>query len=178
MYDVRKNLGILDTPLPLVRISRNLSVLFVRKIRQFLNPTSPLERDVIHRCFLIQVTINQTVISVELFLLYNPPLHSFPPFKAFCRNIFIKPEIPCHKFVCKITIQSINSTCNLLDSYLCCNFFLHLILQSILLCYSRPLAVTFSFRHEFLHRMFLSKIPIQYIARLYNLKALKFNQLN
>ena len=37
-YDVRKILGILDTPLPLVRISRNLSVLFVRKIGQFLNP--------------------------------------------------------------------------------------------------------------------------------------------
>ena len=34
-YDVRKILGILDTPLPLVRISRNLSVLFVRKIEQW-----------------------------------------------------------------------------------------------------------------------------------------------
>ena len=34
-------------PLPLVRISRNLSVLFVRKIGQFFNPPSPLCADVI-----------------------------------------------------------------------------------------------------------------------------------
>ena len=33
--------GFLTPPLPLVRISRNLSVLFVRKIGQFLNPPSP-----------------------------------------------------------------------------------------------------------------------------------------
>ena len=45
--DVRKNPEIFDTPLPLVRISRNLSVLFVRKIDQFLNPPSPLSADVI-----------------------------------------------------------------------------------------------------------------------------------
>ena len=31
-------MGIFDTPLPLVRISRNLSVLFIRKIWTFLNP--------------------------------------------------------------------------------------------------------------------------------------------
>ena len=34
-------MGILDTPLPLVRISSNLSVLSVRKTGQFLNPPSP-----------------------------------------------------------------------------------------------------------------------------------------
>ena len=42
--DVRKNPEIFDTPLPLVRISRNLSVLFVRKIEQFLNPPPPSMR--------------------------------------------------------------------------------------------------------------------------------------
>ena len=46
-YDVYKIFGILDSPLPLVRISRNLSVLSVRKIWQFLNPPSPLRVDVI-----------------------------------------------------------------------------------------------------------------------------------
>ena len=46
--DVRKNSVIFDTPLPLVRISRNLSVLFVRKIEQFLNPPPPLRADVLY----------------------------------------------------------------------------------------------------------------------------------
>ena len=46
-YDVCKILGILDTPLPLIHISRNLSVLFIRKIGQFFNPPSPLSADVI-----------------------------------------------------------------------------------------------------------------------------------
>ena len=46
--DVRKNSGIFDTPLPLVRISRNLSVLFVRKIGQFVNPPPPLSADVLY----------------------------------------------------------------------------------------------------------------------------------
>ena len=45
LNDVRKIFGILDTPL--VRISRNLSVLFVRQIRQFFNPPPPLSADVI-----------------------------------------------------------------------------------------------------------------------------------
>ena len=36
-----KFLDFLTPPTPFIRISRNLSVLFVRKIGQFLNPTSP-----------------------------------------------------------------------------------------------------------------------------------------
>ena len=39
--------GFWTPPLPLVHISRNLSVLFVRKIGQFFNPPSPLCADVI-----------------------------------------------------------------------------------------------------------------------------------
>ena len=54
-YDVRKILGILDTPLPLVHISRNLSVLFVRKIGQFVNPPPPLCADVICTWSLIKL---------------------------------------------------------------------------------------------------------------------------
>ena len=43
-YDVRKILRIFDPPLHLVRTSCNLLVLFVRKIRQFLNPPPPSVR--------------------------------------------------------------------------------------------------------------------------------------
>ena len=48
LNDVRKIFGILDPLPPFVTHSRNLSVLFVRKIGQFLNPPSSLERDVIY----------------------------------------------------------------------------------------------------------------------------------
>ena len=41
LNDVRKIFGFFDPPRPFIRISRNLSVLFVRKIGQFLNPPSP-----------------------------------------------------------------------------------------------------------------------------------------
>ena len=39
--DVRKIFGIFNPPPPFVRISRNLSLLFVPKIRQFSNPPLP-----------------------------------------------------------------------------------------------------------------------------------------
>ena len=42
--DVRKIFGIFNPPPPFVRISRNLSVLFVRKIWQFSNPPPPSVR--------------------------------------------------------------------------------------------------------------------------------------
>ena len=41
IYDVRLIIGILDPLPPFVHISRNLSVLFVRKISQLSNPPSP-----------------------------------------------------------------------------------------------------------------------------------------
>ena len=47
IYDVRKIVGVLDPPPPFVRISHNLSVLFVRKISQFYNPPL-LSADVIN----------------------------------------------------------------------------------------------------------------------------------
>ena len=49
MYiDVRKIVGILDTPLPQVRISHNLSVLFVRIIRKLLNPPPYVRTSYVH----------------------------------------------------------------------------------------------------------------------------------
>ena len=47
--DVRKIFVIFNPPLsPFVRFSRNLSVLFVRKIWQFSNPPPPLSADVLY----------------------------------------------------------------------------------------------------------------------------------
>ena len=52
--DVTLIFHISGPPPPFVTHSRNLSVLFVRKIGQFLNPPSPLERDVIYEWSLVR----------------------------------------------------------------------------------------------------------------------------
>ena len=68
---------IFDTPLPLVRISRNLSVLFVRKIEQFLNPPSPLRADVLY----VWPLSGLSAVSIQdtLYALYTILHHGAPP---------------------------------------------------------------------------------------------------
>ena len=47
LNDFRNIFGFVDPPPPFIRISRNLSVLSVCKIGQFLNPPPPIRADVI-----------------------------------------------------------------------------------------------------------------------------------
>ena len=56
IYDVRLIIGILDPLTPFVRISRNLSVLFVHQISHF---PSPLSADVINGWPLLRFFVDQ-----------------------------------------------------------------------------------------------------------------------
>ena len=70
-YDVRKILGIFYSS-PLIRISRKLSVLLIRKIRQFLNPTPPFCADVICT-WSLKENVHRDIIVTQIELLNCVP---------------------------------------------------------------------------------------------------------
>ena len=85
------------SPLPLVRISRNLSLLFVRKIGQFLNPPPPLRVDVICTWsptmkmprFANRGILDFSTVIMPLFVIPKKCLTFFFKIDRICRNSVI-----------------------------------------------------------------------------------------